>query len=988
MTQIFIEGNELDLTQELSHQLTFAIDDLTNLDSKATSFSKTIVIPGTTRNNNLLGNIFEFGASNEHNINAPNVYYNFNASRSAKALISINGLQALKGVMRLLSIIVDEGRIEYEVALFGELGGFISKITNKRLTDIDFNDLNHDYTLNNIIGSWQNRLSFTITTSTTFNSSLKRIRITNRLLGLLRKGDQIQISGTASNNGIFTITNIELNPLLFNQRTDIYVAETIVTETDSSFAIELVGGGYGKGYTYPLIDYGLVTYNIPTNSPTFTKHHDYQFRAFRPAIYVKEYIERILQNAGYTYSSIFFNTPFFKRLIIPHNGIALEKVGITNYVDANTTKTYSGTNITSSLFQTIVWDNVPTLNTFSVDGASQKFTFTGSSDRTIKASAKISGTFSIKGAFNPPAKMILQKSDGTVISFFDFEQTNNQTRAFDILLEGVTNISPGQSIQVTLFVVAADYLNLYTATYNFTFDAELDIIQDPPSFILYEYTDNIKMNDVVPRNILQKDFFTSILKMFNLMVVEDKQREKHLIIEPYVDFFKLNRNSYIDWTDKVNRAKPITIKPMSEANARFYEFKYKPDNDFFNEEYKKKYNETYGDRIYDNQLEFAKDRQSLEIIFSPSVLVGYDNEEKVVTTIYKKNNDIEEPIAHNIRILQIRLIKDVLKWHILNNDGILSAPSEYLYAGHFNNPTFPTADINFGVTRELRYALSQGSLQNNLFNSFYYPYMAEITDKDSRLVTCEMKLNEIDIFNLDFRRFVYVDGVLYRIEKIIDWSENNVCKAELLRVINTTYQSQLQYYEDITIGSQVWVKNNLFKYTYNNGEEIPIALDDHQWKYYADNKIGCCARFKYIESDEKLAENGYTEYGLYYNHWAVNDARGLAPNGYRVATLSDYETLKTTISNNGNKVKEDGTLHWSFPNTGTNETDFSAYGGGYIDDNGNILGVGTSGFYWTGTIYPSNINKAHLLYLENTTNTYLLDFDSRGIGMHVRLIKT
>ena len=64
MTRIFIENNELDLTQALSQQITYAVDDLQNLDSKATTFSKTIVIPGTTRNNALLGNIFEFNNSN------------------------------------------------------------------------------------------------------------------------------------------------------------------------------------------------------------------------------------------------------------------------------------------------------------------------------------------------------------------------------------------------------------------------------------------------------------------------------------------------------------------------------------------------------------------------------------------------------------------------------------------------------------------------------------------------------------------------------------------------------------------------------------------------------------------------------------------------------------------------------------------------------------------------------------------------------------
>ena len=107
MTRIFIENNELDITKDFSQQITFAIDDLNNVDSKSTSFTKTIVLSGTANNNRLLGNIFEMGNSNFSNEFQPNVGYNFNASKSAKARIEVNGLPVMKGVMRLLEIIID-----------------------------------------------------------------------------------------------------------------------------------------------------------------------------------------------------------------------------------------------------------------------------------------------------------------------------------------------------------------------------------------------------------------------------------------------------------------------------------------------------------------------------------------------------------------------------------------------------------------------------------------------------------------------------------------------------------------------------------------------------------------------------------------------------------------------------------------------------------------------------------------------------------------
>jgi len=116
MTRIFIEEQELDLTKDFSQQTTYAVDDLTNLDSKATSFTKTIVLPGTANNNRLLGNIFEFNNSNFNANTGTNYGYNFDASRSAKVRMEINGLQVMKGVLRLLEVIIDGDYIEYEVA--------------------------------------------------------------------------------------------------------------------------------------------------------------------------------------------------------------------------------------------------------------------------------------------------------------------------------------------------------------------------------------------------------------------------------------------------------------------------------------------------------------------------------------------------------------------------------------------------------------------------------------------------------------------------------------------------------------------------------------------------------------------------------------------------------------------------------------------------------------------------------------------------------
>ena len=783
MTKIYIEDNELDISKDFSQQLTFAIDDLINLDSKATSFSKTIILPGTARNNFIFGNIFEFANSNFTNDADVNVFYNFNASKSAKARMEINGLQAMKGVLRLLSIIRDGKNVEYEVALFGELGGFVTKLANKRLTDLDFSEYNHQYNITNITDSWNFEGSYHITSTSYFYAIggfgrfPAKVVIPGRL-PLFKAGDKIIISGTASNDGTYTINSI-IYDFATNLTTISILLFNFTAGSDNDFYIDLAGKTKGVGYVYPLINYGNVSYNIPSTNPsTAIKYKDWQYQAFRPALFVRQYMDKIITDAGYTWESDFFDTDFFKRLIVPNNDVQFFNRSATKFVENSSatalTKT-STNNLTSGnqLFGGLSLTNF----TYS----SGVLTYTGTEILNVKIKANFFYIFSRYRVGS--AKVSILKNNNE-IGLFNLALTNDYISGS---IEAITQINPNDTISLTLFVSTGSIRLGYTASATINADTKITIEPDPPAYIPYTYGNNINVNHTIPANIFQKDFFTSIMKMFNLMVTEDKYKEKHLIITPNVDYYQLA--NYEDWTYKINRAKSIVLKPMSEVNSRYYKFNFKQDSDYYAEEYRKKYVESYGNRIYDNQLEFAKDEKSLDVIFSSSILTGYQNEDKVFSAIYKLNNNLEERMTSNIRIMQVKLIEGVTSYKILNGSTTLDTRTDYMYAGHLDDPDNPQSDLNFGATKELYFTLLQGSLQNNLFNAFYSSYMAEITDKDSRLLTAEVKLNEKDIFNLDFSRFKMIDGVLYRLMKVNDWSANELCKAEFLRVINTTYQS-------------------------------------------------------------------------------------------------------------------------------------------------------------------------------------------------------
>jgi hypothetical protein len=280
--------------------------------------------------------------------------------------------------------------------------------------------------------------------------------------------------------------------------------------------------------------------------------------------------------------------------------------------------------------------------------------------------------------------------------------------------------------------------------------------------------------------------------MYNLYVYDDIFNEKKIYIKPYIDFYPETSAEALDWSNKIDRSKPLSIKPMSELNARYYQYKYKDDTDTYNENYKKKFNENYADRLYDTAYDFSKETESVEIIFASSPLIKPTGKDKYVTQILKitDNNTKEQSIDSVIRIMQVQKLTGVTSWKIMNGATTLNTYTDYGYAGHlhFDGSGIPDQDINFGAPKELYFA-SASYPTTNLFNAYHSEYIAEITDKDSKLLTCSALLNTVDINNLDFSKYIWIDGVLFRLNKIEGFNpmEYNTTKISLLKVIETKY---------------------------------------------------------------------------------------------------------------------------------------------------------------------------------------------------------
>lgn len=675
MIQLFVEKQAVDINESFSTLLTMSIDDIKDFGAKNTTFSKTIILPGTKNNNKLFGNIFNVNSRNDYNPVESNVGLNFNAAVSADAIIFADNMQVFTGVFRILEIIIEDGFIEYECAVFGTLGGFVAALANKKIEDLDFSAYNATWNATNISASWN----------------------------------------------------------------------TIA----------------GAGLYFPLIDYGAVS----------TNKIDFDFTAFRPALYVRQILEKTLTASGYTWDFPALSSALFNRLIVPHNQKNLYRYNTTAFQATPTT-----TNYTSA--QPIVF-SVSTAGDFTASGGNTIFTYGGASAITTNIILEIDAVINTIDPVLNTFRVNLQKNGTTISTAADVVSYTPGYATILILSVNNITINPADTISVQVSANISDY------TINTGTLFQIELIT--PGLVSVGYNDTIVVNDTIPKGVFQREFFSTICKMFNLYVFEDYETEKKLKVLPFVTFYE--DAGSVDWSLKVDRSKPMRIKPMAELNSRYYNFKYKTDSDFYSENYRNKFNEGYGDFIFDTEYEFAKETTSVELIFANSVLTKYTGTDKVYPSIFKKSNENtkEDKMDSVIRIMQAKKITGATSWK-LNHPSGHDTYTAYGYAGHVDDPITPTFDLCFSPPQELDFSVTNYTA-NNLFNNYWSAYMAEITDKDSRLLTCTMKLEFKDIYKLDFARLIWIDGVLYRLNKITDFNATNedVCNVELIKIINRIY---------------------------------------------------------------------------------------------------------------------------------------------------------------------------------------------------------
>jgi len=209
-------------------------------------------------------------------------------------------------------------------------------------------------------------------------------------------------------------------------------------------------------------------------------------------------------------------------------------------------------------------------------------------------------------------------------------------------------------------------------------------------------------------------------------------------------------------------------------------------------------------------------------------------------------------------------------------------------------------------------------------------------------------------------------------------------------------------YSTITIASddaflkpQIWMQENLRVSRYRNGDKIVHAESPEEWQRSNFKKIGAWCYYG-NEKDNDL------RYGKLYNWYAVNDPRGIAPEGWHVPTDQEWLNLERHLgmpliegykrgfrgmqANVGGKMKQEGMEHWASPNTGaTNVSGFTALPGGYRFNYGTFLNVGIVGYFWSSSEIGERSALTRSLFYSN--DIVSRSNNSKAYGFSVRCLR-
>jgi hypothetical protein len=796
-------GKTLDTYDDIDLSLTYQIEDIEDITVKKSSFSKTIVLPGTPANNEYFKNIFD--------VNIDISQTSYNPKKALPVSVLIGDEEIFVGNLQLLNVITNQKQVDYEIVITGVFKNIMVGFADYFLNQLNLDEYDHYRNNQTISNSWDNLISI--------GDPVSQIQSTPGV------GYIYPITVTGQNpitatNGLKTFNSFDLNPAVY--------VKTII---DKMF--EFAGYTYTSNFFNSSYFLNLV---VPTETPQYTSE-DVENKTVRvtfdnPQPFVAPSGVTQVNNFLFSPINTLSGTVALTPMLAKSNSywsnftngswwfpLTVESGTFGNVVmqDPNNEWTSTGN----------VWQyTCDTSGFYSVDLKNSFYMFykhaNGNTFKYLSGNIKYHAKIVIVSA-NGALTQLVQTNilditppgagstgiyngntytipgSGLIPTNFLHTQTAAQASAAYVMNMNVPSVwlNAGERIRVNFQLLYPTSVSWQSVSDNVyvgaiaqrTIGGEVNRLEIKPSVTAnYSINNIINLSTMLPQ-MKMRDFFINIIKMFNLMVSDNPNKPNDLIIEPRDDYFNSKRKVR-DWTLKLDYDQDIKQTPMSETDIKTYRFTYSEDDDYYNNLYDQQSDRIFGDYAVDFINDFSTTEKQLELDFAPTPVS--DNIISPLVAPFFCDIDTSnalKPIKVKPRILFTKKLELANQFYVIrdtpNQTGI--AFTDYLYAGMYDDPFDPEYSLEFGNSNVLYYNTSLVNPNNNLINQFYLSTLNDITDVNAKLLEAYFHLTPSDINQFDFRDIILIDNSYWRVNTIIDYNPNAIDKLTKVVLYKLNY---------------------------------------------------------------------------------------------------------------------------------------------------------------------------------------------------------
>jgi hypothetical protein len=779
-----------DLYEDEDIPLTLSIDEFKNVAEKVQSYSKSFNLPATKRNNLIFDNVFEITRTTSG--------VNFNPYIKTKCVLKQDGYILFDGYLRLIDIQDKKGEISYNVNLYSEVVALADTLKDKIFRDLNFDELQHPYNLDEIKDTWT--LSGTPTYSNP-NTSGFRDAATLKY-PFVDWNHQFTVSG-----GMPVLPNLESVFRPFIQIK--YLIERIFADSPFTFTSDFFDTNEFKNL---YMDFNWGTDVNPNSVETLGRAF---FDTDEPDVYATtswtnfEFVDFDMPTAAgwddglnrfvcpqdnTTYSGTYRASVFAKR----DADIEFQwlKNG-TTVIDPSGPQSLQGSAVATFVTATQGGNSGTIFSITIVDGGYYTSPPTITIDSTFGSGATFTTTIDVSGAVDS----ITIVTEGSGYSFWDLAVFNNVNPVYDYA--GLLNetLDFNDTLELQWKATTSNYIRQNNSPHNngLGYPWNWSSLFTTVSFV--GVTGDILLQ-TLRGDIEQWGFLKGIMTMFNLISMPDPNNPTNILIEPYADVFITHtsgmnlgtRSIQHDWTDKVDVSE-MKLTPLTDLNKTTI-FKFVEDDDdyaFMN--YKNSVGgHLYGSKEVDASTMYGGLQSVLEgeeeivaepfaaTVVKPLMDIYTDF---IVPVVYSYNLDdgTSEGFDNSPRIMYNNGLNytttGAYDIPAQNGVGAETAYPWFLQFSHLSNIPVSSIDNDFHFG-ECQLLIGGGTL-NNLYNTYWAPYFDELYNSDTRMMTLKVNLTPADINMFEFTDKVFIKNRVFRVNKI-NYKPNDLATVEFILI--------------------------------------------------------------------------------------------------------------------------------------------------------------------------------------------------------------